>query len=92
MSAQLAGEAKAIQIKEALQNGAAEIERLRQQNGMLALKAQAFETISGLVSLLVPRQNVAYAPDAAWIMRKLLADLEKQEAQGPEPAGEAGPT
>jgi len=76
--------------KEALQNGAAEIERLRHQNSILALKAQAFDTISGLVELLTPKSSQGYAPDAVWIMRNLLADIEKrQEQQHDEPAQQA---
>jgi hypothetical protein len=77
-----------MQTKEALGNGAAEIDRLRPENAMLALKAQAFDTISGLVQLLAPRPNQGYAPDAAWIMRKLLADIEKHENAAKSPVTE----
>jgi hypothetical protein len=78
-----------MQTKEALRNGAAEIDRLRQDNAMLALKAQAFDTISGLIQLLAPRPSQGYAPDAAWILRKLLADIEKQENAAKSPMAEA---
>lgn len=82
------------ETKEALRNGANEIERLRHQNEILAIKAQAFETFSNFVALLTPRPNQGYAPDAVWILRKLLDKLEKEEAvhspQKSEPAVTTG--
>lgn len=76
------------QTKEALRNGAAEIDRLRQDNAMLALKAQAFDTIFGLIELLAPKRSQGYGPDAAWILRKLLAETEKRENAAKSPMAE----
>lgn len=76
------------QTKEALKNGATEIERLRQVNEVLAIKAQAFDALSGLVGLLTPRPSQGYAPDAAWILRSLLAKIEGAEKMAPNPNGD----
>jgi hypothetical protein len=80
-------------IKEALRNGAAEIERLRRENALLAAKAQALDTLSGIVALAAPRANQGHAPDAAWILRKVLADVKRAEmAPAGNITGPAGAT
>jgi hypothetical protein len=71
--------------KEALRRGAAEIDRLRRENELLAAKAQALDTLSGIVALAAPRVSQGFAPDAAWIMRRVLADIEDAE-NGPDAA------
>jgi hypothetical protein len=71
--------------KDALLNGAAEIDRLRRENALLAAKAQALDTLSGIIALAAPRANQGQGPDAAWIMRKVLADIKRAEAA---PAGD----
>lgn len=68
-----------IATKEALVNGANEIERLRRENELLAIKAQAFDAFVGTIALLSPRPNQGYAPDAVWILRRLLAKIEADE-------------
>lgn len=68
-------------IKEALENGAQQIEQLRRHNEMLSIKAQAFDAMAGLVTLLVPRQSHGEGVDGAWIMRKLLADIKREESE-----------
>lgn len=67
------------QIRDAMRSGASEIEHLREANRALATKAEAFDTIAGLVRLLTPRANQGYALDVAWNMRRLLEDLEKTD-------------
>ncbi len=66
-------------IKEALSRGAIEITTLRHENQMLAIKAQGFDAFCILMTLLVPPRSGAMAPDAVYIMRKLLAEIEADE-------------
>lgn len=79
-----------MQTKEALRHGAAEIERLRRENEMLAIKANAFDTFAAFVLLVSPKQYATSAPDAVWILRKLLAEIEAEEAKAPRAEPEEG--
>lgn len=70
------------QIKEALKHGAKTIEQQRREMELLYIKAEAFDTISGLVRLLNNRGGIAMGaghPDAPYIMRELLERIEKEE-------------
>jgi hypothetical protein len=63
---------------EALEKGAATIDRLRRHIELLSVKADAFDTISGLVGLLTPRVSSGYEPDASYIMRDLAKKLRAE--------------
>jgi hypothetical protein len=68
------------QIKEALFHGAQEIERLRNENEALAIKAKAFDAFAQMIMLLAPRGGVGFSgnPDAVYVMRSLLQKLEEE--------------
>jgi hypothetical protein len=66
-------------VKEALEHGAACIDQLRRENELLGIKAQAFDAMAGLITLLVPHRPQGVGIDAAWVMRRLLADIKDDE-------------
>lgn len=67
------------EAKDALRNGANEIERLRRENELLSIRAHAFDTFAELILLLAPKREQGYGIDAVWILRKLLAEIEAEE-------------
>jgi len=79
------------QAKEALQRSADEIVRLRREIELLSIKAHAFDTFAGFVSLLGPRgQIMSSSPDAVWIIRKLLAEIDAEAAKTATPVTQEG--
>ncbi len=73
---------RANDIKQALAYSVREIQELRDINGRLAIKAQAFEAMAGLVRLLAPQGGGCMTQDRLWNVRELLAEIEAEEKGG----------
>lgn len=71
------------EAKEALQQSLKAIERLEAEIEMLSYKARAFDTFAGFVAMLSPNRSAAASgnPNAVWILRKLLAEIEVSEKE-----------
>lgn len=80
------------ELEKALTYGVQEIERLRRENKTLAVKANAFDALTTLVSALAPPVNQAASLDAAWCLQRAIRLIDRAAAREQrDPAPSAAP-
>ena len=68
---------------EMMQRCSAEIKDLRQQIASLRPKADAYDNLATVLSLL-PRPSVGYSEDVSWMLDKRIAEIKAARAKGAE--------